>query len=101
VSTNFYYFKKMPVVLGEVDVLKSILLLPFTNAGEGASEFNVRGGGADQNLILLGNVFLFHNGFLVFQSDAIKDLKLYKANTSALRRSCLFSFRYLSKTVVQ
>jgi hypothetical protein len=46
--------KKMPVVLGEVDVLKSILLLPgVTNAGEGASGFNVRGGGADQNLILL------------------------------------------------
>jgi hypothetical protein len=40
----------MPVVLGEVDVLKSLLLLPgVTNAGEGASGFNVRGGGADQN----------------------------------------------------
>jgi hypothetical protein len=45
--------KKMPVVLGEVDVIKSLLLLRVTNAGEGASGFNVRGGGADQNLILL------------------------------------------------
>ena len=52
--------KKMPVVLGEVDVLKSILLLPgVTNAGEGASGFNVRGGGADQNLILLDEATIF------------------------------------------
>ena len=53
--------KKMPVVLGEVDVLKSILLLPgVTNAGEGASGFNVRGGGADQNLILLDEATIFN-----------------------------------------
>ena len=46
--------KKIPAVLGETDVIKSITLLPgVTNAGEGASGFNVRGGGADQNLILL------------------------------------------------
>eukprot|EP01038_Epipyxis_sp_PR26KG_P019302 gene19302-27343_t len=46
--------KQMPVVLGEVDIIKSILFLPgVTNAGEGQSGFNVRGGGADQNLILL------------------------------------------------
>jgi hypothetical protein len=43
----------MPVVLGEVDVLKSILLLPGYQCWEEASGFNVRGGGADQNLILL------------------------------------------------
>lgn len=44
--------KKIPVILGEADVIKSILLLPgVTNAGEGASGFNVRGGAADQNLI--------------------------------------------------
>ncbi|MDI1305331.1 MAG: TonB-dependent receptor, partial [bacterium] len=54
--------KKMPVVLGEVDVLKSILLLPgVTNAGEGASGFNVRGGGADQNLILLDEATIFNS----------------------------------------
>ena len=54
--------KKMPVVLGEVDVLKSILLLPgVTNAGEGASGFNVRGGGADQNLILLDEAAIFNS----------------------------------------
>ncbi|OYQ45105.1 hypothetical protein CHU92_02210 [Flavobacterium cyanobacteriorum] len=76
--------KKMPVVLGEVDVLKSILQLPgVTNAGEGASGFNVRGGAADQNLILLDEATIFNSShlfgfFSVFNSDAIKDLKLYK-----------------------
>ncbi|HEU0137990.1 MAG TPA: TonB-dependent receptor, partial [Flavobacterium sp.] len=76
--------KRMPVVLGEVDVLKSILLLPgVTNAGEGASGFNVRGGGADQNLILLDEATIFNSShvfgfFSVFNPDAIKDLKLYK-----------------------
>jgi len=76
--------KKMPVVLGEVDVLKAILLLPgVTNAGEGASGFNVRGGGADQNLILLDEATIYNSShvfgfFSVFNPDAIKDLKLYK-----------------------
>ncbi|WP_395053747.1 carboxypeptidase-like regulatory domain-containing protein, partial [Flavobacterium sp.] len=81
--------KKMPVVLGEVDVLKSILLLPgVTNAGEGASGFNVRGGGADQNLILLDEANIFNSShvfgfFSVFNPDAIKDLKLYKGGIPA------------------
>lgn len=81
--------KKMPVVLGETDVLKSILLLPgVTNAGEGASGFNVRGGGADQNLILLDEATIFNSShvfgfFSVFNPDAIKDLKLYKGGIPA------------------
>ena len=81
--------KRMPVVLGEVDVLKSILLLPgVTNAGEGASGFNVRGGGADQNLILLDEATIFNSShvfgfFSVFNPDAIKDLKLYKGGIPA------------------
>ena len=76
--------KKMPVVLGEVDVIKSILFLPgVTNAGEGQSGFNVRGGGADQNLILLDEAMIYNSShvfgfFSVFNPDAIKDLKLYK-----------------------
>lgn len=76
--------KKMPVVLGEVDILKSILTLPgVTNAGEGASGFNVRGGASDQNLILLDEATMYSSShlfgfFSVFNSDAIKDLKLYK-----------------------
>ncbi len=81
--------KKMPVALGEVDVLKSILLLPgVTNAGEGASGFNVRGGAADQNLILLDEATIFNSShvfgfFSVFNPDAIKDLKLYKGGIPA------------------
>ena len=76
--------KQMPVVLGEVDILKSILFLPgVTNAGEGQSGFNVRGGGADQNLILLDEATIYNSShlfgfFSVFNPDAIKDLKLYK-----------------------
>lgn len=81
--------KKMPVVLGETDVLKSILLLPgVTNAGEGQSGFNVRGGGADQNLVLLDEATIFNSShvfgfFSVFNPDAIKDLKLYKGGIPA------------------
>ncbi|MEX0273623.1 MAG: carboxypeptidase-like regulatory domain-containing protein [Flavobacteriaceae bacterium] len=76
--------KKIPVVLGEADVVKSILLLPgVTNAGEGASGFNVRGGAVDQNLILLDEATIFNSShlfgfFSVFNPDAIKDIKLYK-----------------------
>ena len=81
--------KKMPVVFGEVDIIKSLLLLPgVTNAGEGASGFNVRGGGADQNLILLDEAVIFNSShvfgfFSVFNPDAIKDLKLYKGGIPA------------------
>jgi hypothetical protein len=76
--------KQMPVVLGEVDILKSITTLPgVTNAGEGQSGFNVRGGSADQNLILLDEATIYNAShlfgfFSVFNADAIKDLKLYK-----------------------
>ncbi len=81
--------KQMPVVMGEVDVLKSILQLPgVTNAGEGQSGFNVRGGSADQNLVLLDEATVYNTShlfglFSVFNSDAIKDLKLYKGGIPA------------------
>ncbi|SHI95317.1 TonB-dependent receptor [Pseudozobellia thermophila] len=81
--------KKIPVILGEADVIKSILLLPgVTNAGEGASGFNVRGGAVDQNLILLDEAVIFNSShlfgfFSVFNPDAIKDLKLYKGGIPA------------------
>lgn len=81
--------KNMPVVLGEVDVIKSITLLPgVTSAGEGASGFNVRGGAADQNLILLDEATIFNSShlfgfFSVFNPDAIKDIKLYKGGIPA------------------
>ncbi len=81
--------KKIPVVLGEVDVIKAITLLPgVTSAGEGASGFNVRGGAADQNLILLDEATLYSSShlfgfFSVFNPDAIKDLTLYKGGIPA------------------
>ncbi|WP_241234640.1 TonB-dependent receptor [Nonlabens ponticola] len=81
--------KKTPVVLGEVDLIKALTLLPgVTNAGEGASGFNVRGGAADQNLVLLDEATLYGSDhlfgfFSVFNPDAIKDLKLYKGGIPA------------------
>ncbi len=81
--------KQIPVVLGEADVIKSIILLPgVTSGGEGASGFNVRGGAADQNLILLDEAMIFNSShlfgfFSVFNPDAIKDIKLYKGGIPA------------------
>ena len=81
--------KQTPVVLGESDILKVIQLLPgVTSAGEGASGFNVRGGGADQNLILLDEATVFNSShlfgfFSVFNTDAIKDVQLYKGGIPA------------------
>ena len=81
--------KKMPAVLGEVDVLKSILQLPgVTNAQEGATGFNVRGGSVDGNLVLLDEAVVYNTShlfgfFSVFNADVIKDLKLYKGGIPA------------------
>lgn len=88
-SLSIKTIKNMPVILGEVDVIKSITLLPgVTNAGEGSSGFNVRGGAADQNLILLDEATIFNSShlfgfFSVFNPDAIKDIKLYKGGIPA------------------
>lgn len=81
--------KKIPVVLGESDVVKSLLLLPgITSAGEASSGFNVRGGAVDQNLILLDEATIFNSShlfglFSVFNPDAIKDVKLFKGSIPA------------------
>ncbi len=81
--------KKMPAVMGEVDVLKSILQLPgVTNAQEGATGFNVRGGSVDGNLVMLDEATIYNTShlfgfFSVFNSDVIKDLKLYKGGIPA------------------
>ncbi len=81
--------KKMPAVLGEVDILKSVLQLPgVTNAHEGATGFNVRGGSVDGNLVLLDEAIIFNTShlfgfFSIFNSDVIKDLKLYKGGIPA------------------
>ncbi len=81
--------QKMPAFLGEVDVIKSIQMLPgVSTVGEGASGFNVRGGGIDQNLILLDEAPVFNSShllgfFSVFNPDAVKDVKLIKGGIPA------------------
>ena len=76
--------KQMPMVLGEADVIKSIQLLPGVSApNEGSGGFNVRGGAADQNLILLDEAIVYNpthlfGFFSVFNADALKDATIYK-----------------------
>jgi len=88
-TLNASTIKKIPAVLGEADVIKAITLLPgVTNAGEGASGFNVRGGTAGQNLVLLDEATLYNSShlfgfFSVFNPDAIKDVTLYKGGIPA------------------
>jgi hypothetical protein len=81
--------KNIPVLFGEKDVLKTLQLLPgVKSAGEGNSGFYVRGGSADQNLILLDEATVYNAShllgfFSVFNSDAIKDVTLYKGTQPA------------------
>jgi hypothetical protein len=81
--------KNIPVLLGERDVLKTIQLLPgIKSAGEGNSGFFVRGGSTDQNLILLDEATVYNASHLLgffstFNSDAIKDVTVYKGGMPA------------------
>ena len=81
--------KNVPVLMGEKDVLKTLQLTPgVKSAGEGNSGFYVRGGAADQNLILLDEATVYNSShllgfFSVFNSDAIKDVTLYKGSQPA------------------
>ena len=81
--------KKIPALLGEVDVIKSIILLPgVSTVGEGASGFNVRGGAIDQNLVLLDEAPVYNSShlfgfFSIFNPDAVKEVKLYKGGMPA------------------
>lgn len=76
--------KNVPVLFGERDILKTIQMLPGVGkGGEGSSNFYVRGGGGDQNLILLDEATVYNASHLLgffstFNSDAIKDVQLYK-----------------------
>lgn len=80
---------KVPALLGEVDIIKSIQLLPgVSTVGEGATGFNVRGGGVGQNLVLLDEAPVFNSShlfgfFSVFNPDAVKDVKLIKGGIPA------------------
>jgi len=86
---NVREVKEIPVIMGEQDILKTIQLLPGVSAtGEGGSGYFVRGGGPGQNLILLDEAPVYNAShllgfFSVFNSDAIKDVKLYKGGMPA------------------
>lgn len=81
--------ERIPVLLGEKDIVKTLQLLPgVKSAGEGSSGFFVRGGAGDQNLILLDEAIVYNASHLLgffstFNSDAIKDVTLYKGNQPA------------------
>lgn len=78
--------RKIPALMGEVDVIKAIQMLPGVQApSEGASGFSVRGGNLDQNLILLDEANVYNAShlmgfFSVFNNDVVKDVKLYKGD---------------------
>ncbi|MCC5916204.1 MAG: TonB-dependent receptor [Cryomorphaceae bacterium] len=81
--------QKVPQLLGEVDVIRTLTLLPgVSTVGEGANGFNVRGGNVDQNLILLDEAPVFNSShlfgfFSVFNADAVQSFKLYKGGIPA------------------
>jgi len=86
---NMAQINNVPVLFGEKDILKTITLLPgIKSAGEGNTGFYVRGGASDQNLILLDeatvyNASHFFGFFSTFNSDAIKDVSIYKGDIPA------------------
>ena len=84
VNLDIKEIEKIPALLGEADVIKSIQLLPgVSTVGEGATGFNVRGGSVDQNLVLLDDAPIFNSShlfgfFSVFNPDAVQSVKLIK-----------------------
>ena len=88
-SLDMITIKKIPALMGEVDVIKTIQLLPGVQAAsEGSSGFSVRGGGTDQNLILLDDAPIYNAShflgfFSVFNNDAVKEATLYKGDIPA------------------
>lgn len=81
--------KKLPVIFGETDVLKTITLLPgIKSGGEGSTGFYVRGGGPDQNLVLLDDAVVYNAShllgfFSVFNGDAVQDIEVIKGGMPA------------------
>lgn len=88
-SLSVEQIKALPVLFGEVDILKAMQLMPgVQSAGEGNSGFYVRGGGPDQNLVLLDDAVVYNPGhlfgfFSVFNSDAVKNITLIKGSMPA------------------
>ncbi|MEE2930967.1 MAG: TonB-dependent receptor [Bacteroidota bacterium] len=89
IRVNVEKIKKIPVILGEIDVLKTAQLLPgIQSGGEGSAGLYVRGGGPDQNLILLDEATVYNANhlfgfFSVFNADAIKDINIIKGGMPA------------------
>src|SRR5690606_6520835 len=89
VHLNMKDIKDVPVLFGEKDLVKTIQLLPgVQSGGEGSTNFHVRGGDGGQNLILLDQATVYNASHLLgffstFNSDAIKDVQLYKGGIPA------------------
>ena len=83
------FIKKVPVLFGETDIIKVIQMMPGVQApSEGSTGFSVRGGGVDQNLVLMDEAPVYNAGhfmgfFSVFNNDAVKTADLYKGDVSA------------------
>jgi hypothetical protein len=88
-TVNMAHVRKLPAFLGEVDIIKSVQMLPgVISAGEGTSAFFVRGGSADQNLILIDEAPVYDPShlfglFSVFNADVIKDSEIYRGGIPA------------------
>jgi hypothetical protein len=86
---NIKMLRQIPMGMGEADLIKSVLLLPgVQTVGEASGGYNVRGGSADQNLVLLNNAPIINSShffgfFSAFNSDLITDVTLYKNGTPA------------------
>ena len=89
IELDIEQLKTIPAFMGEIDILKSIQLLPgIQSAGEGSTGFYVRGGGPDQNLILLDEAVVYNAShlfgfFSVFNADAIKNVNVVKGGMPA------------------
>jgi hypothetical protein len=83
---NMKVIKQVPVVFGEADVLRTVLTLPgVTSVGEASTGFNVRGGSADQNLVLFNDATIYNPShffgfFSAFNPDVVKGIELYKSS---------------------
>lgn len=90
--------KKLPALMGEVDLIKAVQMLPGVKpAAEGSSGFSVRGGNPDQNLLLLDEAPVYNAAhllgfFSIFNNDALSDMKLYKGDIPAAVGGRLSSF---------
>ncbi|MBU1822933.1 MAG: TonB-dependent receptor, partial [Bacteroidetes bacterium] len=86
---NIRSIQKIPAFMGEVDVMRSLLMLPgVTTVGEGTTGINVRGGSIDQNLVLMDDAPLFNTShlfgfFSVFNQDAVRDVTLQRGGVPA------------------